>query len=379
MKYLLFLAPFLLLGCAEKTPPKPNLLNQVLQSQHESILPVMQNLEAHELQVIYTEIERKDGKVSFIDHHFQEDKNNYFYPASTVKLPVAILALEFLEAHPTIGAATPYVTNRDTLTHTIAGDLKQIFAVSDNEAFNRLYDLLGSDYINEKLIAKGLNARIAHRLETENPSDPNRAGLHFIVALDTVTLGAGKDVPVEKLNLDKIEKGIGYMRDSLLINVPMDFSEKNYFPIETQHELMKRIFFPEKFQKDETFALSEPSRALLLKEMHIVPRLNGYQEWEVWDSFGKLFMFGDSKGRLPGSFKYYNKVGYAYGSLTDTAYIVDSQNNIEFMITATMLVNENEIFNDDLYEYGAIGIPFFGQLGREIYLLEMQKIRAKKN
>ena len=141
---------------------------------------------------------------------------------------------------------------------------------------------------------------------------------------------------------------------------------------------MKRIFFPENYKKNEVFNLSVPSRALLLKEMHLVPRLNGYQEWEVWDSFGKFLIFGDSKGRLPSSFKYYNKVGYAYGTLTDTAYIVDSQNNIEFMVTATILVNENEIYNDDLYEYGEVGIPFLGQLGREIYQLELQKIRNAK-
>jgi len=378
MKYLFYLVPFFLLGCAEKTPPKPNLLNQVMQSQHKSILPVVQNIEAHDVQIIYTEIKKEGGKTTFIDHHYQEDEDNYFYPASTVKLPVAVLALEFLDSHIIIEPTTPYLTDRDTLTHTVAGDLRQIFAVSDNEAYNRLYDLLGRDYINEKLSKKGLNARIAHRLETENTDDVNRSGLHFIILSDTITLGGGKDAPVGKLKIANVEKGKGYLRDSLLINEPMDFSEKNYFPIETQHEVMKRIFFPKNFKRDETFTLSEPSQALLLKEMHIVPRLNGYKEREVWDSFGKFFLFGDSKGRLPSSFKYYNKVGYAYGTLTDTAYIVDSQNNIEFMITATILVNENEIYNDDLYEYGAVGIPFLSQLGREIYQLELQKIRNEK-
>ena len=378
MKYLFYLVAFFFMGCAEKTPPKPNPLTQIMQSQHKSVLPVMQNLEAHDIQIIYTEIQKENGKVSFLDHHFQEDENHYFYPASTVKLPVAVLALEFLDNHLIVNPTTPYLTERDTLVHTIAADLRQIFAVSDNAAYNRLYDLLGRDYINEKLNKKGLNARIAHRLETDNPADANRAGLQFIVISDTITLSAGKDAPVEKLKLANIEKGKGYLRDSLLINEPMDFSEKNYFPIATQHELMKRIFFPNEFKEEETFALSEESRALLLKEMHIVPRLNGYQEWEVWDSFGKFLMFGDSKGRLPGSFKYYNKAGYAYGTLTDTAYIVDSQNNIEFMLTATILVNENEIYNDNLYEYGAIGIPFLGQLGREIYQVELQKIRNEK-
>ena len=47
------------------------------------------------IQVIYTEINRsKKGKVKFTDHYFNLDSGRYFYPASTVKLPVAILALQ---------------------------------------------------------------------------------------------------------------------------------------------------------------------------------------------------------------------------------------------------------------------------------------------
>jgi len=71
--------------------------------------------------------------------------------------------------------------------------------------------------------------------------------------------------------------------------------------------------------------------------------------------------------------KIYNKVGYAYGTLTETAYIVDEENGIDFLLSATLLVNNNGIFNDDTYEYDEIGIPFLAQLGRELYLLELEK------
>ena len=51
----------------------------------------------------------------------------------------------------------------------------------------------------------------------------------------------------------------------------------------------------------------------------------------------------------------YNKVGDAYGTLTDTAYIVDAKAEIEFLLTATVFVNKNGVFNDDVYEYDALG------------------------
>jgi hypothetical protein len=37
------------------------------------------------------------------------------------------------------------------------------------------------------------------------------------------------------------------------------------------------------------------------------------------------------------------------------------------MVTATLLVNKNKIFNDGIYEYDEIGIPFLAELGRKLY------------
>ena len=51
------------------------------------------------------------------------------------------------------------------------------------------------------------------------------------------------------------------------------------------------------------------------------------------------------------------------------------KNNIDFMVTATILVNSDEVFNDDAYEYDEVGIPFLAQLGRELYQLELERKR----
>jgi hypothetical protein len=56
--------------------------------------------------------------------------------------------------------------------------------------------------------------------------------------------------------------------------------------------------------------------------------------------------------------------------LTETAYIGDSKAGIGFLLSATILVNANGVFNDDQYEYEPIGIPFLAQLGRELYMYE---------
>ncbi len=73
----------------------------------------------------------------------------------------------------------------------------------------------------------------------------------------------------------------------------------------------------------------------------------------------------------------FNKVGDAYGFLLDNAYFVDFKNGVEFILTATIYCNEDEIFNDDQYDYEDIGFPFFTHLGEVFYQKELN--RPKKN
>ena len=48
---------------------------------------------------------------------------------------------------------------------TIGHYLHKLFVVSDNDAFNRLYEYLGSDHINSRMWELGFpNTRIRHRL-----------------------------------------------------------------------------------------------------------------------------------------------------------------------------------------------------------------------
>ena len=43
---------------------------------------------------------------------------------------------------------------------------------------------------------------------------------------------------------------------------------------------------------------------------------------------------------------------------------------------AINIINQDEIFNDGVYEYDQIGLPFFGQLGRAVYAYECTRKRS---
>jgi hypothetical protein len=374
MKQLLLLISCIFLISCSSQEQNLNFLETALSSKNPKIKRVMDSIENYQVQIRYTQIDRRNDSVIFTDYDFQVNDSNYFYPASTVKFPTAVLALERLNTTDTLSMNTKYYVEGDTIESTFKLDVSEIFAVSDNLANNRLVELLGFEEINNSLRKKGITpVRITHRLGQH--SDDLRTK-PLIVYLNDSSTGITKSIlnktPLE-LNLLNITKGSGYYQDDILIIEPFDFSSKNYFPISSQHNLIKRVIFPQNFNISERFNLSDEQRKYLLSTMHTVPRKAGYDQNSYYDGYCKFFIYGDTKENIPEHLEIYNKVGFAYGTLTDCAYIKDTEKNIDFLLTATILVNKNGIFNDDAYEYDEIGIPFLAQLGREIYQQELKR------
>ncbi|WP_247656716.1 serine hydrolase [Maribacter sp. MMG018] len=370
---LLPMALGLILSCKGKQK-NPNLLQEALSSPNEKIARVMDSLDTYEVQIRYTKIDRINDSLLLTDYDFQVNDKNYFYPASTVKFPIAVLALERLNQTDTLNRKVKYFVEGDTIESTFTKDISQIFAVSDNLANNRLFELLGQDAINRSLEHKGIGpVRISHRLGHHSEDLRTKP---LIIYLNDSTIGMTEpsiNTAPKPLELNKIEKGKAYYEDDELIEAPFNFSLKNYYPITSQHEVLKRVIFPELFTKEERFDISKEQASFLLDAMQTLPRNAGYDPEDYYDGYCKFFMFGDNKNTIPDHLEIYNKVGFAYGTLTDCAYIRDTKNNVDFLLTATILVNKNGIFNDDVYEYEEIGLPFLAELGREIYRLELER------
>lgn len=375
MKKCIFLFCLLLFFSCAKHPHFDNALDAALASSNEKITQVMHNLEAHQVQIRFTQIDRDGDNLVFTDYDFQVNADNYFYPASTVKFPAAVSALEKLNELDSLDRDVLFYVEGDSVETTFARAVEEIFAVSDNDANNRLVEFLGFDDLNQRIRNKVARpVRIAHRLSTSNADDVTSKPL-VLYKNDSSTVVSQPIVsaPPNELALKNIEKGRGfYARDSLH-NEPFNFGLKNYYPIATQHGLLKRVLFPEEFNEDERFNLTKDQHTFLLKSMSALPYQAGYNREEYYDGYVKFFMFGDSMEPMPEHIKIFNKVGYAYGTLTDCAYIKDTKNKVDFMITATILVNKDGIFNDDNYEYDEVGIPFLAQLGREIYDYELKR------
>ena len=361
---------------------------------------VCKDFEKYEVRIIYTRIDRDENNhPHFKSYKHQLPSNQYFYPASTVKMPAAFFALEKLNrlgivgldkhSRLTIGAArapqTAVLTDAtsENAFPSVAHYIKKIFAVSDNDAYNRLYEFLGQEYFNTQLAAKGFHdSRIIHRLGPGGfpfgPEDNRYTNPCSFSKGDQLLYHQGEVYGKYKCNLQLADqqKGVAHYKNGERVEQAFDFSHKNYVSLENLHDILQAVLFPMTVPKERRFDFSTEDYRFLYQCLSIRPRESTFPKYEEPDGYVKFFIYGGKADSIPASIRIFNKVGWAYGYLTDIAYIVDFENQVEFMLAATIHVNANQTYNDDTYEYESIGTPFFERLGKAVY--DYEKSRPRK-
>ncbi|MBS1655747.1 MAG: serine hydrolase, partial [Bacteroidetes bacterium] len=264
---------------------------QLLQRYPEYFDSLITNKDSLQLQIIYTQVDRtKNRAAKFTDHYFNLNPEQYFYPASTVKFPIALLALQKLNELniPGVDKNTTMITeagypgqtavyndpNSADGRPTIANYIKKIFLVSDNDAFNRLYEFLGQEYINENLHQMGYkDAQILHRLNISLTEDENRHTnpVRFIDSTGKTLY----EQPAAFSQMEYAERdtrlGKGYMQGNELVNEPFDFSKKNRLSLSDLHSILKSVMFPEAVAEKQRFDLTEDDYAFVRKYMSMFP------------------------------------------------------------------------------------------------------------
>jgi hypothetical protein len=374
-------------------------LESLLESRPDRFGKVMEDPAAHRVQIIYTQINRDaDNAPSFQSFTYRVDDDEYFYPASTVKLPTALLALEKLNelAIPGLTRDSVMLTGAvgDVQTAqitdetspgglpTVAHYIRKILLVSDNDAFNRLYEFLGQQALNERMHEKGYRGtRIMHRLEIALGLDDNRHTNPVVFTSGDAVVFEQNDVMSDRwFTADEpILLGQAEIVDGQRLERPKDFAEKNAFPLQEQHDMLLALMFPDSVPARWRFGLTEDDYRFVYRNMSGYPGDSGidaYADSDRYpDGYVKFLMFGGDADAIPDNIRIFNKVGDAYGFLTDVAYIVDVDNGVEFILAATIYTNANATFNDNEYEYDTIGLPFLEALGQTVYEFELERDR----
>lgn len=359
---------------------------------------ILDNRTALNVQIIYTQVNRGANGIAELTHHyFNVNPARYFYPASTVKLPIVLLALQRLNELKEKGIdrnttmITESVFSGQTAVYndptapggkpSIAHYIKKILMVSDNDAFNRLYEFLGQEYINTELHKKGYtDAQILHRLDIFLSEEENRRTnpYRFLDNSGQTIYSQPEQRNNERYFQREDSLGKGYYKGNTLVNGPMDFSKKNRISLEDLHNILISLVFPNKVRSNQRFNITEDDRQFVLKYMSQYPTESVYPPYAAdtasyWPAYCKFMLFGAEKGPLPDNIRIFNKCGDAYGHMLDVAYVADLKNNIEFFVSALIYCNSDGILNDDKYDYKTVGLPFMKNLGRVIYDHELKR------
>jgi len=373
------LLSIILFGCSLETNPIKSSLRK-----NDFLKEIIKEKEDYEIQILLTKIDQYNSKVDFQEYKYQLDDNKYFYPASTIKLPIVVLTLKkinelrskgseiTLKSKITLNYKDDYseLVIRDSIT-SFQNLIADVFLVSDNSASNILIDFIGYNYFNHEMENAGFDKTyLNHKF---NP-DPYVNSTWQISDLDNNIISSINDNQKiikadEKTN--GLEKGERRYFKGEILDESLNFSEKNRSSITDMHNLIKYIFYPEIFDSINTFNLNVEDYDFLRYWMSrftyedIGEKFIGDENF--FETYNKFFIHGDEQSVSNEQIRVYNKIGQAYGTSIDNGLIKNYQDNVEFILTATIYTNKNKVINDNLYEYDDLAVPFLAKLSRAIY------------
>lgn len=355
----------------------------------------------YRLQIIYGKtVHHQKDSIKLINT-LLTDSSYYFYPASVIKLPSAILALEKLdelniprEHYFRIGDTytcgnTYHILKSQKGKSSYYDIIALMLSVSDNAAYNSVYEFLTPSYISSSLRNRSLNSihiykRFAGCNLTENlktnpinfytPEDLNIYSQRPSVA-EVSEMAKNYKYDKSKLIGEKYKVKSG-IKDS-----PYDFNYTIEASLMDLHSTLTRLVYPSTVAYDDRWSLTPDEKSFLLKNLGIYPRelkVYPYTDTSKYpDNLLKYIAVGDHRDNTKNNVRTFSKIGISYGFITETAYVLDFEKNIDFFLSASIYVNENQILNDNMYEYESVAKPFLAKLGNLILEYESLQTRSE--
>ncbi len=383
-----------LCGCATSPHPITADLSLALPTSSTNIVRVLASPETYRVQVLIAEVVTNRNGRGELRRSGYRVAAEYFYPASSIKLCAAVAALQTIEQLQSQARTSdlvetpveiaPLFPGDPAQTHdpsnlagggiTVGQEIRKLGLVSDNQAYNRLYDLVGHEGLNRSMHALGLQSTVLnHRLSETRP-------IPDMLASAAVTFhvpnGESIVVPARRSQLsltnasDNLVIGAGYMKGDQLISEPMDFRRRNGISLVDLQDLLVKVTRPDIDLGTPTLQLSPAHRELLLQAMSLYPRESKnpvYPAERYPDLASKFLLPGIRRvfpNALPGQrIEVTGKPGRAYGFSIENSYVRNPANGRGVFVTAVLYTNSDGVLNDDKYDYETIADGFLADLG----------------
>ncbi|MCS7188509.1 MAG: serine hydrolase [Bacteroidia bacterium] len=361
--------------------PDTTWLPRFLAEKAPQLLPYLQAAKNYHIQIIYTQVNRNAQNRPILKHYaFRLDTQEYFYPASLVKLPLAALALEKLNKLKGMGISIRTLmtlegggrgclANPPTQPFSIADCIRRQMVFSDNPTFDYLYAFVGPSHATYTLRQRGYTSvYFGHRLGRSCTPQENRC-------VEGVVFHRQGKAPyrIPPMCAENFPP-YPYPEHPYLIT-----PYANSLSLKDAHLMLISLIFPQAVRPKERFQLTQEDYHLLRRYLSMHPseaRDPDYDLKEYHDGIRKYFLAGADTTLIPSRIRIFNKVGMAYGYLSDVAYIVDFDLGVEFFLSAVIYVGENRPGFPSSQGYPwQVGLRFLRELGWVIYRYETARRR----
>ena len=129
--FLLFISLFVLHGCYFSSDPIKSAIKE-----DEFVRKIIRDKDNYEIQILYTEVSKNNlDQTEFKDFQFQLNDEKYFYPASTIKLPIAIMTLSKINE---LRAEGSNISLKSKLKLSLINNKKEIIVQDSISSFQNL-------------------------------------------------------------------------------------------------------------------------------------------------------------------------------------------------------------------------------------------------
>lgn len=309
---------------------------------------------------------------------------NYYYPASLVKIPAALVLLEELKASNIPLDAIPVFDAVDACgsirfvelsrrrSISFRQMLTELIVVSDNHFYNAIYHFISPQRLNERIQELGFEGVNIYRAFTGcEPTDHLKtypysvydASNRVIYQKDATVLDSAILTSKYKKTIER-EFGAKHENDEgEIVDGAFDLNYHIEIPLEALHEMMGRFLLPDAYEK-EGWDIRKEDREFLRTLLAMQPS-------EIRSSYRSIDHLSDD------SYKYVkapnkieartlSKLGLSYGFASEVAYFQLPGTTDAILISYSVYVNANDIVNDGKYEYESVARPFAESLVRDI-------------
>ncbi len=373
---------------APRTPPPPNTetIERLLKSEHKGFVEPMANPEQFRVQVLLTTFTpQANGPDTIAEYRYRPDAD-YIYVASAIKTFGTVAALRKLQELQATGHKvdlnTPMAwcpedrklcftrdkTNVEGEVITLGHELRKVHLVSNNYAFNRIYEFVGHREINEVAWELGFaSVRVRHRMQDKFDERIRRTTPRI-----EFRPPEGEPVVIERRVSDlKLSPTEGVLVGKRHIDFdgkeqrrPKSFAKYNAASLTDLHRLTLAVHRPE-YPGAPDLGLSKAHREFLTAAMAEIPAESKNPVYERPQAHFryKLLLRGVLEVLPLERVRYAGKPGRAYGFHLDSAYIEDTQTGRAMVVTASIHANNDYLVENTERIYDRISRPFFDSLG----------------